>query len=34
VYTRVHTPRRWGDPRKAGDFDFSFFVSRPWRTSC
>jgi hypothetical protein len=25
VYTRVQTPRRWGDPLSAGDFDFSFF---------
>ena len=29
VYTRVQTPRRCGDPLRAGDFDFSFFVSRP-----
>src|SRR6185503_14163576 len=34
VNTRVHTPRRWGDPLSAGVFDFSGFVSRPLRTSC
>src|SRR5215467_9269776 len=34
VKTRVHTPRRWGEPFSAGVFDFSGFVSRPLRTSC
>jgi hypothetical protein len=34
VYTRVHTPRRCGEPFRAGDFVFSFFSSRPCRTSC
>src|SRR6478672_11800758 len=34
VNTRVHTPRRWGEPFSAGVFDFSGFVSRPLRTSC
>ena len=34
VYTRVHTPLRWGEPFSAGDFDFSLFDFRPWRTSC
>src|SRR5215470_4981793 len=34
VNTRVHTPRRWGDPLSAGVFDFSGLVSRPLRTSC
>src|SRR5215207_3099533 len=34
VNTRVQTPRRWGDPLRAGDFDFSGLVSRPLRTSC
>jgi hypothetical protein len=33
VYTRVHTPRRWGEPLSAGVFDLSRLVSRPWRTS-
>src|SRR6187455_2234278 len=33
VYTRVHTPRRWGPPCSAGDLDFVGSVSRPWRTS-
>src|SRR6202007_1466450 len=33
VYTRVHTPRRWGLPCIAGDLDFVTSVSRPWRTS-
>jgi hypothetical protein len=34
VYTRVHTPRRCGEPLRAGDLVFSFFSSRPCRTSC
>src|SRR6516165_2045137 len=34
VNTRVHTPRRWGEPLSAGVFDFSGLVSRPLRTSC
>src|SRR3954467_12984288 len=34
VNTRVHTPRRWGEPLRAGVFDFSGLVSRPLRTSC
>src|SRR6476619_7108436 len=33
VNTRVHTPRRWGEPFNAGVFDLSDFVSRPLRTS-
>src|SRR6202167_4991708 len=33
VYTRVHTPRRWGAPRRAGVFVFVCFVCRPFRTS-
>src|SRR6478609_8328758 len=34
VNTRVQTPRRWGEPFRAGVFDFSGLVSRPLRTSC
>src|SRR5215213_6605841 len=34
VYTRVHTPRRWGAPFKAGVLVFSVLVIRPLRTSC
>ena len=34
VNTRVQTPRRWGEPLRAGVFDFSGLVSRPLRTSC
>src|ERR1700674_2061370 len=34
VYTRVQTPRRWGEPFSAGVFDFSRLVSRLLRTSC
>src|SRR5262249_26224930 len=34
VKTRVHTPRRGGEPFSAGVFDFSGLVSRPLRTSC
>src|SRR3979490_1585295 len=33
VNTRVHTPRRCGDPRSAGVLDFSVLLSRPLRTS-
>src|SRR3954471_20448714 len=33
VNTRVHTPRRWGEPFSAGVFDLSVLVSRPLRTS-
>src|SRR3954451_22099232 len=34
VYTRVHTPRRWGAPRSAGVLVFEALDSRPLRTSC
>src|SRR3954452_17231776 len=34
VYTRVHTPRRWGLPLSAGVLVFSTLSSRPLRTSC
>src|SRR6478609_2487284 len=34
VYTRVHTPRRCGEPLRAGVFDFPTFEVRPLRTSC
>src|SRR4051794_21085816 len=34
VYTRVHTPRRWGEPFSAGVLVFSTLSSRPLRTSC
>src|SRR5918997_405773 len=34
VYTRVHTPRRWGEPLRAGVFDFPALEVRPLRTSC
>src|SRR5438093_382819 len=34
VYTRVQTPRRWGDPLSAGLLVFVFGRSRPLRTSC
>src|SRR5580704_13819209 len=34
VWTRVHTPRRWGAPFSAGVFVLSVLDSRPWRTSC
>src|SRR5437588_7379372 len=34
VYTRVHTPRRWGAPLRAGVLVFVDFDSRPFRTSC
>ena len=33
VYTRVHTPRRWGAPLSAGVLVFSDFDSRPFRTN-
>src|SRR4051794_22682013 len=33
VYTRVQTPRRWGEPFNAGVFVFSTLSSRPLRTS-
>src|SRR3954451_12604536 len=33
VYTRVHTPRRWGEPLSAGVLVFSTLSSRPLRTS-
>src|SRR5215203_334222 len=34
VYTRVHTPRRWGAPFRAGVLVLSDLVTRPLRTSC
>src|SRR5512136_805240 len=34
VYTRVHTPRRWGAPFRAGVLVLSALVLRPLRTSC
>src|SRR5579859_741399 len=34
VYTRVHTPRRWGAPLRAGVLVFTDFCSRPFRTNC
>src|SRR5689334_7475104 len=34
VYTRVHTPRRWGLPFSAGVFVFVVFAWRPLRTNC
>src|SRR3954453_18907115 len=33
VNTRVHTPRRCGEPFSAGVFDLSVLLSRPLRTS-
>lgn len=33
VNTRVHTPRRWGEPFSAGVFDLSVLLSRPLRTN-
>jgi hypothetical protein len=33
VYTRVQTPRRWGEFCMAGDLDFVTSAWRPWRTS-
>src|SRR3954469_6842974 len=34
VYTRVHTPRRWGLPLSAGVLVLPTLSSRPLRTSC
>jgi hypothetical protein len=34
VYTRVHTPRRCGEPASAGAFVFLDLVERPFRTNC
>src|SRR3712207_7983877 len=34
VYTRVHTPRRWGAPFRAAVLPLSGLSSRPLRTSC
>jgi hypothetical protein len=34
VYTLVHTPRRCGEPLRAGVFVFDVLLDRPWRTSC
>src|SRR3954447_15268629 len=34
VYTRVQTPRRWGEPFRAGVLVLLNFELRPWRTSC
>src|SRR3954469_12855255 len=34
VYTRVQTPRRWGEPLRAGVFVLSTLSCRPLRTSC
>src|SRR3954449_10443578 len=34
VYTRVQTPRRWGEPLSAGVLVFSTLSCRPLRTSC
>src|SRR3954451_24222446 len=34
VYTRVHTPRRWGEPFSAGVLFFDTLSWRPLRTSC
>jgi hypothetical protein len=33
VYTRVHTPRRWGQEVSAGDLLLSISFSRPLRTN-
>src|SRR5574344_171906 len=33
VYTRVHTPRRWGQFSIAGLLDLTTSTARPWRTS-
>src|SRR3954451_2763832 len=33
VYTRVHTPRRWGAPFRAAVLALAGFGSRPLRTS-
>src|SRR4051812_38070963 len=34
VNTRVQTPRRCGEPCRAGVFVLENFVVRPWRTNC
>jgi hypothetical protein len=34
VYTRVHTPLRWGAPAKPAVLTFFFFGLRPRRTNC
>jgi hypothetical protein len=34
VYTRVQTPRRWGDPLRSGVFERVVFDDRPLRTNC
>jgi hypothetical protein len=34
VYTRVQTPRRWGEPLSAGVLLLVNFVDRPRRTNC
>src|SRR3954447_913363 len=34
VYTRVQTPRRWGEPFRAGVLVLSILSCRPLRTSC
>src|ERR1051325_2999249 len=34
VYTRVHTPRRWGLPFSAGVLVLLVLACRPFRTSC
>src|SRR5882724_4050055 len=34
VYTRVHTPRRWGEPLSAAVLVLFDLDSRPLRTSC
>src|SRR5258706_16297520 len=34
VYTRVHTPRRWGEPLSAAGLGLFDLDSRPLRTSC
>jgi hypothetical protein len=34
VYTRVHTPRRWGQLSSALDLLFARMISLPFLTSC
>jgi hypothetical protein len=34
VKTRTQTPRRWGDPLRAGDLVFLITGWRPLRTNC
>src|SRR3954447_12158794 len=34
VYTRVQTPRRWGEPFRAGVLVLSILSCRPLRTNC